>query len=435
MSVAYVSPAGSGTQSGNSFANAAPWSLTQAVHDALANGDSIRVLAGGGYTAPASPLDWTKRIALGGYNADLSRGRAVIAGARSWPWPANGVWTDSGRYVAATVGINVFNYKDGAAAAGGTTFDWLGFINVGTPFRPLCDSSSVYGDIAVADIRTFNTNGIVYIEADGDGQVSIAAQRCRSLHYSEGMFRAFGGIKLDYCYGDSRSQFHSPGTNLFGVHVQDGVFGVTVAPYVSWFRNCAYLNHDAVAPAGSSQDPVITGNYQQGDGIVCEENTQLLESYNLVLRNNADRGIDLKCAVPQGFLHHVHADGNGFDIAEHDDLVECYITDSYLGSTHRSPGDTTKSSPLQGSGHLTAIRCVTEQNNTGAAYIGAWYGTTQGQQVQAGWTNPQRTGRGRTIDCELRIKSGLAESVNSQGGNPVTTPTYSRLGNTRVVTI
>lgn len=439
MTVKWFASSVRGTGSGSSASNAMLTTALQTQHDAGASGDDFRIVADNtACPLPTATLNWTKKISIGGYKTDgTTRAYAIFAkGDRTHHWPLNGTWTDSGRYTAANAGTNFMNYKDAAAATGGTTFDYLSFRDIGTPFRPNFTSSAVLGKITVSHIKTWNTNGLVYVESSSDGQCSITADHCTSVGYSKGMFRAFGDMFLDWCRGDAQSQFHAPGVNLFGAHVQDAVAGVTLVKYQAYARNCIFLNHNAAPPAGSSLDPETTGNYMQGDGIVWEENTTVLESYNIVVKNNADRGIDGKPEIKYRMLHDVYGRDNGYDFAAHDDLVETWITDSYLGSTLRASFDTRKSAPIQASGHLNAARCVIEQGQLNATtYVGVAYGTVQPEHVQSGVTVPQRTGALKVFNCIIRYTSGLAESVLSSGGSPVTTPTYTRDDGSQVTVV
>lgn len=427
MTTRYVAPAGGGTQDGSSWANAAPFTSLQALHDAMAHGDTIYLLAGAKYTAPTLPLQWSKRIAVRGRTQGGLDAYALIEGVRSNPWPANGTWTDSGRYTAANAGQDFLQYKDGAAASGGTAFAWLAFRNTGIAFRPLFDSAAVTGAITVDHIKTFNTAGLVYVVASTDGQCSITGTHCRSFGYSRGMFRAFGSMFLTDCHGDGRNQFKDPSTNLFGAHVQDAIAGVTAVKYDAQFVRCSFINHAAAAPAGSSQDPATTSHYPQGDGIVVEENTNLLPSSDIYVTGNADRGIDIKCVVPEGYLTRVYAEGNNYDIGVHDDTVLTVITDSWLGSTYSPPYRPDKSACVQGSGHLLAKRCYLNQGTPDVSQpAGKFFiamATGQASHVQSGVTIPDRVGNLTAQDCVRHQGAGVGLANLASIG--FGTPTYT----------
>jgi hypothetical protein len=386
-------------------------------------------------------MNWNKRVNLKGETRGGANGRAIITGTRTWPWPQNGVWSDGATVggvtyptlTAAAPGTNVFLYQAAAAGSGGSVFSWLAFRHIGTPFKPSLGSSATLGTITVNDCYTYNTNGLVYIDANSDGQCAITANRCRSIGYSEGMFRAFGNIILTDCHGDAKSQFHSPTTNLFGAHVQDAIAGVTSGQYTGQFTRCSMINHAAAPPAGSSKDPAATGNYAQGDGFVCEENTLFLASSGLVATGNADRGIDLKCAIPAGNLRAYWGSGNGYSIAMHDDTVDAYVLDSFLGTTARPSYSSAKSSPLQASGNLHAVRCVIEQRHTPVTsqFVVA-FGSVQPKHTQSGVTVPQRTGHMFVDSSVIRMKAGTTKTLLSPGGSPVSTPTYSETNTTTV---
>lgn len=431
MATRYVTPAGSGTQAGTSWADAAPWSAMQAQHDALAHGDEIHVLAGVEHPHTTA-LNWTKRIAVRGKKTDGTDGYAVIVGSRTFPWPANGVWTDSGAYVAAISGAAVFNYKDGAGAVGGTTFAWLAFRNTGTAIKTLFSAATVTGTLTVNRLKAYNVEGLCYQDSSGDGQVSITASNCRATGYSKGMFRSWGNMHLTDCHGDSRRQFHSPTTNIYGAHVQDAIQGVTMPKATFSAVRCSFLNHAASAPTGSSRDPAVTGNYMQGDGIIVEENTTFLPSSDIYTSGNADRGIDIKCAVPDGNLTRVYSTGDNFGIGVHDDLVETVVTDSWIGNSYTPTYQTAKVATVQGSGWLTAKRCYLHQPTpeagqpAGKFFIAAVTG--QAEHLQSGVTIPNRVGKHFVRDS-IRHQGtgvGLANIASIAFGTPTYTETNTR---------
>jgi hypothetical protein len=439
----FVGIAGSGTGDGSTWGNAPaayPTGLAT-VLAASSTGDTIKIEAG--VHPPLSTVNWNKKVNLKGETRGGADARAVLTGNRTSPWPVNGVWTD-GKTVggityptlpAGVAGNNGFVYQAAAAAAGGSVFSWLAFRNVGTPFKPSLGSSATLGAITVNDMVTYNTNGLVYIDANTDGQCSITANRCISVGYSEGMFRAFGDIIATDCHGDAKSQFHSPTTNLFGAHVQDAIAGVTLVQYNAQFVRCSFINHAAHAPFGSSQDPSTSGVYPQGDGIPLEENTNVIQIIHCCVTGNADRGLDLKPAAAPGAISHVWSVGNGFSVAAHDDTVETFVSDSYLGTPFRPSYDNDKASCLQASGHLHAVRCVIDQRATpGASQYFAAFGTVQPAHTQSGVTVPQRVGEITVDSCLINLKAGLSKLLMSPGGSPVTTPTYSE-SNTSTVTV
>jgi hypothetical protein len=386
-------------------------------------------------------MSWTKRVNLKGETRGGANARAILTGNRTSPWPVNGVWTD-GKTVggvtyptltAANPGPNVFLYQAAAASSGGSVFSWLAFRDLGTPFKPSLGSSATLGLITVNDCYTCNTNGLVYIDSNTDGQCSIVANRCRSIGYSEGMFRAFGDITATDCHGDAKSQFHSPTTNLFGAHVQDAIVGVTLVKYNATFVRCSFINHAAHAPFGSSQDPSTSGHYPQGDGIPLEENTNVIQITAVCVTGNADRGLDLKPPAVAGSISHVWSVGNGFSVAAHDDTVETWVTDSFLGTPFRPSYDNDKAACLQASGHLNIARCVIEQRATpGASQYYAAFGTVQPSHTQSGATVPQRVGQIMVNHSLIRLKAGLTKTLMSPGGSPVVTPTYFESDTTTV---
>jgi hypothetical protein len=440
----FVGITGSGSGDGSTWGNA-PAAFPSGLSTVLAAstaGDTIKIEAGV-HTPITVGMSWTKRVNLKGETRGGADGKAIITGNRTDPWPVNGVWAD-GKTVggityptltAANAGPNVFVYQAAAANSGGSVFSFLSFRNTGTPFKPSLGSSATLGTITVQDTYTCNTNGLVYIDANTDGQCAITAARCRSIGYSEGMFRAFGDINLTDCHGDAQSQFHSPTTNLFGFHVQDAIVGVTSGPYNLTVLRCSMINHAAHAPLGSSQDPSTSGHYPQGDGGVAEENTNVISVKFFTTKGNADRGFDLKPPATPGAISHMWSTGNGYSVAAHDDTVDTYITDSFLGTSFRPSYDNDKSSAMQASGNLHALRCVIEQRATpGASQYFVAYGTVQPAHTQSGTTVPQRTGHMFVDSSLIRIKAGLAKTLLSPGGSPVTTPTYSET-NTTTITV
>jgi hypothetical protein len=156
-----------------------------------------------------------------------------------------------------------------------------------------------------------------------------------------------------------------------------------------------------------------------------EENTNVIQITAVCVTGNADRGLDLKPPATHGAISHVWSVGNGFSVAAHDDTVETWVTDSFLGTPFRPSYDNDKAACLQASGHLNIDRCVIEQKATpGASQYYAAFGTVQPSHTQSGATVPQRVGQIVVNNSLIRLKAGLTKLLMSPGGSPVATPMY-----------
>jgi hypothetical protein len=425
-----------------------------------------------------------------------------------------GVAAAAHRYLPAVEGVDIFHYKDAAAAGGGSSFDGFKARNCGIMFRPNFSRQAVQGDITVSNCSVTNGDGIVYPQSNNDGQCNVhVAGPIRGYGFSLGLVRAFGDIVFagGDGYADAKNEFHTPATNLFGMHCQDAIvnggapiaitftaatsqvnFGTpqtgnqalavndpisflgsastpeitdgtvyfvktVVSPSIvtlsatlggatltfsvdgtaiaysvtprKWNLDVTYYGCTGTAaapPAGSSKDPNGPNpSYPQGDNLVCEENTNIVQVKHTYFTNAADRGFDSKAASNRGDVADGYYNGNGFDIAMHDDTVIMHIVDSWFGTPNRPFGQD-KCSNIQASGNLDLYNCQMDLRPTGSTSIYfVAYGSVQPSHVNGGLTVPQRCGHFTVDHCIINLKAGYTKTLLSPGGVGPVTPTYT----------
>lgn len=220
-----------GTGTGAGWGNNASLANTQAVLNSMASGDRALFEPGYDLFTTAGPFTVSVPCTILGQTRGGVNNYAGLRSNRTPGWQPNGVWVDGATVgsvtyptlTPATQGSDIFWVVDAAAQGAGTVFQHLKFRDLGTAIRPKFSAQGVRGKISVANLYSYNVNGLVYPQQNSDGQCQVTAQSCTSVGYSLGMIRAFNNMYLTDCHGDAQNQFMNPGTNLFGFHVQDAI--------------------------------------------------------------------------------------------------------------------------------------------------------------------------------------------------------------------
>lgn len=270
MAIIYVSPTGSGAQSGSSAANALPvGSLDKAIQLA-GPGGTVKMLADRGAYDLTSSI-W---ISHGG----TARAPVTIMGVDSagneMNIQING--TRPADYVAGMEsGNEIFKLIDGAD---NLVFENMNFANVGVAFRAGADIRN----IVIQDMYADNVQR--FFEDYVSGSASSATVTDLTIRNVEVHGFSKGVIRLQYdthdvlienVWGDSERQ---DGDGIaIGVHLEGTVHDVTI-------RDTTMMN----AQASTDDD------YWNGDGFATERSVYSVTFENTTAIGNADGGYDLK---------------------------------------------------------------------------------------------------------------------------------------------
>lgn len=425
MTTRYVTLAGAGSQNGLSWANAAAWTSLGSVITAAANDDTILVEAGVVYPVLPSNVHLAKRLNWRGQYQDGSDGSPIITSNRAWPWPDNGMWTNTiagvPQYTAAIEGSTMFILDTGGLGSTFTFFAWRNlkhFIQVGL------SAATDIGTVTFTDCRSKNcSTAYVHTVGSNDGQVAVTLVRCHATGYSLKGVRNFASINVSRSVFNSRNQFHTPPSQAAGFHIQDYVVGQMTTRPTCTVSFCAFIGHGPLIPNDAISPPT---DYQQGDGFVCEETVRTLIVTDCMCVGAADRGIDLKCG---GTIKRYFTKNCGFGIANHNESVEVFVSESYFGPCRRFQAETIQVANIQAAGWLTVtnsyIDCemapvnpapTSYLNGSQPLYIAA-KGEINAMGTQTLAVNPFRVGRLFLANSTLKRASAATESITASSND------------------
>lgn len=281
MSTTYISPTGSGSGDGSSWANAARISKLSAMIDKAGAGGTVLLRADQGaynlssyvpITAGGSSAAWVTIRGVDGAGADLD---AQIVGTRNLATGAGG--------------NEVFRLLGGAD---NLLFENLQFNNIGNgAFRIGANISN----LTIQSVRGYNVERLVENYASGSNTTAsvngLVLQDVEVHGYSKGVVRLqydSRNIVLNHVIGDSERQ----GQDDFamGVHLEGTVHDVLIS-------------HTTMANSFNNH-----GDYWNGDGFATEAGVYRVTFQNTNAIGNTDGGYDLKSKATT--LINAYASGN-----------------------------------------------------------------------------------------------------------------------------
>lgn len=270
MTMVYVSPLGSGDQSGSSAANAAAFGQLNAAIQSAGPGGAVLLLADQGVYNTTGPV----LISSGGADGAPVTIKGVDSSGNAMDVQISGTRAPTYTPWMAATGNEVFTLIGGADHL---VFEGFDFSNVGTAFRLGADLGNIVIQHMEADnVRRFVEN--VAIDPGGSASVTGLAVRDVEVHgfSSRVVWLQYdtNNVVIERVFGDS--EYQDKDGIAEGIHLDGTVHDVLI-------KDTVMMN---VVRSSSG--------YWNGDGFATERGVYGVRFENTVARGNGDGGYDLK---------------------------------------------------------------------------------------------------------------------------------------------